>query len=84
MTVVVCDAGCLERNLILTLQVMELTDNVVVCVNLMDEAARHGVEVDLDALSRRRGGAASSPRGPGGSAGGGRGRPPPGARGGTR
>ena len=52
-TVVVCDAGCLERNLILTLQVMELTDNVVVCVNLMDEAARHGVEVDLDALSRR-------------------------------
>ena len=53
VTVVVCDAGCLERNLILTLQVMELTDNVVVCVNLMDEAARHGVEVDLDALSRR-------------------------------
>lgn len=53
VTVVVCDAGCLERNLILTLQVMELTENVVVCVNLMDEAARHGVEVDLAALSRR-------------------------------
>ena len=49
--VVVCDAGCLERNLILALQVLELTDRVVVCVNFMDEARRHGVQVDLEGLA---------------------------------
>ena len=53
--VVVCDATCLERNLILVLQVLELTGKVLVCVNLMDEAQRLGVEVDLDALSKRLG-----------------------------
>lgn len=53
--VVVCDATCLERNLILVLQVLELTGNVLVCVNLMDEAERLGVEVDLPALSQRLG-----------------------------
>ena len=53
--VVVCDATCLERNLILVLQVLELTGKVLVCVNLMDEAARLGIEVDLTALSRRLG-----------------------------
>ena len=53
--VVVCDATCLERNLILVLQVLELTGKVLVCVNLMDEAKRLGVEVDLAALSQRLG-----------------------------
>ena len=53
--VVVCDATCLERNLILVLQVLELTGKVLVCVNLMDEAKRLGVEVDLPALSKRLG-----------------------------
>ena len=53
--VVVCDATCLERNLILVLQVLELTGRVLVCVNLMDEAKRLGIEVDLPALSRRLG-----------------------------
>ena len=53
--VVVCDATCLERNLILVLQVLELTGKVLVCVNLLDEAKRLGVEVDLPALSRRLG-----------------------------
>lgn len=53
--VVVCDAACLERNLILALQVLELTPNVVVCVNLMDEAARHGLRVDLSRLSEHLG-----------------------------
>lgn len=53
--VVVCDATCLERSLILALQVLELTGRVVVCVNLMDEAARLGVEVDVAALSGRLG-----------------------------
>lgn len=53
--VVVCDATCLERNLILVLQVLELTGNVLVCVNLLDEAERLGIQVDLPALSRRLG-----------------------------
>lgn len=37
-TIVVCDACCLERNLNLVLQIAELTDNIVLCLNLMDEA----------------------------------------------
>ena len=53
--VVVCDATCLERNLILALQVLELTGKVLVCVNLMDEAQRLGLQVDLEGLSRRLG-----------------------------
>lgn len=51
-TIVVTDATCLERNLNLVLQVMELTNNVIVCVNLMDEAKRKNIEVDLKGLSR--------------------------------
>lgn len=50
-TVVVTDATCLERNLNLVLQIMEITDRVVVCVNLMDEAARKGINIDLERLS---------------------------------
>ena len=49
--VVVADASCLERNLILTLQILELTGRVVLCVNLLDEAKKRGVEVDLERLS---------------------------------
>jgi ferrous iron transport protein B len=49
--VVVCDACCLERNLNLVLQTMEITENVIVCVNLLDEAKKRGVSVDLAALS---------------------------------
>ena len=51
-TIVVTDATCLERNLNLVLQVLEITDKVVVCVNLMDEARRKGIEVDVRSLSR--------------------------------
>ncbi len=51
-TVVVTDATALERNLNLVLQVMEITDKVVVAVNLMDEARRKGLEVDTRTLSR--------------------------------
>ncbi len=51
-TVVVCDATCLERSLILALQVLALRQPTVVCVNLMDEAKRAGVTVDLCALER--------------------------------
>lgn len=49
--VVVCDATCLERNLNLVLQTMEITERVVVCVNLMDEARRKKIKVDLSKLS---------------------------------
>ena len=49
--VVVCDATCLERNLNLVLQILEITEKVIVCVNLMDEAKRKHIEVDLTKLS---------------------------------
>ncbi|WP_425449131.1 ferrous iron transport protein B [Dethiothermospora halolimnae] len=49
-TVVVTDATCLERNLNLVLQIMEITDKVVVCVNLMDEAKRKKIHVNLKKL----------------------------------
>ena len=51
-TIVVVDATALERNLNLALQVLEITDKVVVCVNLMDEARRKGLTIDHRALSR--------------------------------
>ncbi len=51
-TIVVVDATCLERNLNLVLQVLEITDKVVVCVNLIDEAKRKGIEVDRRTLAR--------------------------------
>ena len=53
--VVVCDATALERNLNLVLQVLELQPRTVVCVNLLDEAAKKGIEVDLPALAERLG-----------------------------
>lgn len=52
VTVVVVDATCLERNLNLVLQVLEVTARVVVCVNLMDEAERKNIKLDLPLLSR--------------------------------
>lgn len=50
--VVVCDGSCLERSLILALQILQRTDRVVVCVNLMDEAKRHGICLDKEKLSQ--------------------------------
>jgi ferrous iron transport protein B len=55
VTVVVVDATRLERNLNLTLQILEITPRVVVCLNLMDEARRRGIGIDVDALSRQLG-----------------------------
>jgi ferrous iron transport protein B len=52
VTIVVVDATRLERNLNLVLQVLEITDRVVVCLNLMDEARRHGLLVDDRRLAR--------------------------------
>lgn len=53
--VLVADAGCLERSLILALQVLEVQKNAVLCLNLMDEAAKKGIEIDTDALERELG-----------------------------
>lgn len=50
-TIVIVDATCLERNLNLVLQTIEITKNVIVCVNLMDEAKRKGISVDLYKLA---------------------------------
>ncbi len=54
-TVVVCDATCLERSLILALQVLALQPRAVVCVNLMDEARRANITVDVRRLERELG-----------------------------
>jgi len=53
--IIVCDATCLERNLNLVLQALEITRRAVVCVNLMDEARRKGIRVDLKALGEALG-----------------------------
>lgn len=53
--VVVCDATCLERNLNLVLQTMEITNKVIVCVNLLDEAKKKGIHIRLDVLERELG-----------------------------
>ncbi len=55
VTIVVVDASRLERNLNLVLQVLEITERAVVCLNLMDEARRHGLEIDVRHLARRLG-----------------------------
>lgn len=49
--VVVVDSTCLERNLNLVYQTMEITSNVIVCVNLLDEAEKKGIKIDLEELS---------------------------------
>lgn len=50
-TVVVVDSTCLERNLNLVYQILEITNKVVVCVNLLDEAKKKGIQIDLNKLS---------------------------------
>ena len=49
---VICDGTCLERNLILVQQLLGLTTRLVVAVNLLDEAARRGIALDLPLLQR--------------------------------
>ncbi|MBR5222982.1 MAG: ferrous iron transporter B [Clostridia bacterium] len=53
--IVVCDATCLERNLNLVLQTKKIARRVIVCVNLLDEAKKKGISVDLDLLAHRLG-----------------------------
>jgi ferrous iron transport protein B len=54
-TVIVCDASVLERNLNLAFQIMQITNRCILCVNLIDEAKRKGIEIDRDALERELG-----------------------------
>lgn len=55
VTIVVLDATRLERNLNLAFQVLEITDRVVIALNLMDEARRHGLDVNARRLARELG-----------------------------
>lgn len=55
VTIIVADATRLERNLNLVLQILEITDRAVLCLNLIDEARRHKIEVDLRLLSKKLG-----------------------------
>src|SRR3990172_2475838 len=55
VTVIVVDATRLERNLNLVLQVLEITDRAVVCLNLVDEAKRHNLTIDERTLARELG-----------------------------
>ena len=55
VTLVVLDATSLERNLNLALQVLEMTDRAIVCLNLMDEAKKKGIEVNSEVLSKKLG-----------------------------
>lgn len=55
LTVLVADATCLERNLILVLQVLELTPHAVLCLNLMDEAKKKQIQIDVAALTKELG-----------------------------
>lgn len=55
LVVVVVDATCLERNLNLALQILEITKNVIICVNIMDEARKKKIIIDLDELSLQLG-----------------------------
>ena len=47
---IIVDATCLERNLLLARDILAVTGNAILCVNLMDEAAKKGIEVDMEKL----------------------------------
>ena len=53
--IVVCDATCLERNLNLVMQIAEIHENVVLCLNLMDEAKKKNIHIDLQRLEQELG-----------------------------
>lgn len=50
--IIVCDAVCLERNLNLVLQILEVTNKVVLCINLIDEATKKGIKINPEELSK--------------------------------
>ena len=53
VTIIVVDATCIERNLNLVYQIMEITPNIVVCVNLLDEAKKKKINIDLNKLEEK-------------------------------
>ncbi len=53
--VVICDATCLERNMNLVLQTIEITDNIIVCINFMDEAKKKNIRIDTEGISKKLG-----------------------------
>lgn len=55
VTVIVVDATRLERNLGLVFQILEISDRAVLCLNLIDEAHKHSISVDVHALSKELG-----------------------------
>lgn len=55
VTIIVADASRLERNLNLVLQILEITDKAVLCLNLMDEAKRNEIDIDTRVLSKELG-----------------------------
>ena len=55
VTIIVADSTRLERNLNLTLQILEITDRAVLCLNLIDEAKRNGILIDDRLLSKELG-----------------------------
>jgi ferrous iron transport protein B len=52
VTVIVSDASCLERNLNLALQIVQITHRAVLCLNLMDEATSHSIRIDERVLAK--------------------------------
>ena len=52
LTIVVLDATCIEKNLNLLYQIMEITNNIIVCVNLLDEAKKKKIQIDLKKLEK--------------------------------
>lgn len=55
VTIIVADATRLERNLNLVLQILEITNRAAVCLNLMDEARRNGIQIDIRTLAKELG-----------------------------
>ena len=54
-TIIVVDATCLERNLNLVYQTMEITNKLIICVNLLDEAEKKGISINLKLLEKKLG-----------------------------
>lgn len=50
--IVVCDGTCLERNLILALQILKHRQDVIICINLMDQVRRKGLKIDIEKLEK--------------------------------
>jgi small GTP-binding protein len=55
VTMVVVDATPLERNMNLALQVLEMTERVILCINLIDEASKQGIVIDDQKIASKLG-----------------------------